>query len=96
MNLAIHFNPARGFEDEALALARRLFAYYDEAIESLALIPVSDEDLDVALDQRIIHSLSRTGRLPRVSDVREALGNEPAPSLSSEPPFGVSREGATG
>jgi len=73
VNLAIHFNLERGFEDEALALARRLFAYYDEAIESLALIPVSDEDLDVALDQRIIHSLSRTGRLPRVSDVRDAL-----------------------
>ena len=86
MNVAIHFNPEHGFEDEALALARRLFAYYDEAIESLALIPVSDEDLDLVLDQQVVHSLSRTGRLPRVSDVREALGvSVPPPSSSGRP-----------
>jgi hypothetical protein len=69
MNLAIHYNPARGFEDEALALARRLFAHYDEAIDSLALIPVEDEDLDLVLDGRLIRSLSQSGQLPRVADI---------------------------
>jgi hypothetical protein len=70
MNLAIHYNPTRGFEDEALALARRLFAHFDEAIDSLALIPVEDEDLDLVLDGRLIRSLSQSGQLPRVADIQ--------------------------
>jgi hypothetical protein len=69
MNLAIHYNPSRGFEDEALALARRLFARFDEAIDSLALIPVAHEDLDLVLDGRLLRSLSQSGQLPRVADV---------------------------
>ena len=40
MHFVIHYCLAAGFEDEALALARRLFAYFDEAIDSLALIPL--------------------------------------------------------
>jgi hypothetical protein len=72
MNFAIHYNPSRGFEDEALALARRLFARFDEAIDSLALIPVEDEDLDLVLDGRLLRSLSQSGQLPRVADVQVA------------------------
>ena len=70
MNVVIHFNPSGGYEDEALSLARRLFAQFDEAIESLAIIPVADESLDLWLDGRLIHSLSSTGESPRVADVR--------------------------
>jgi hypothetical protein len=73
MNLVIHFNATGGYEDEALSLARRLFAQFDEAIESLAIIPVDDESLDLWLDGRLIHSLSRSGDSPRVIDVRETL-----------------------
>ena len=73
MNLIIHFNLESGFEDEALSLARRLFAQFDEAIDSLAMIPVTDEKLDLWLDGKLIRSLSTTGHLPRVSDVRDAL-----------------------
>ena len=75
MNLVIHFNPSGGYEDEALSLARRLFAQFDEAIESLAIIPVADESLDLWLDGRLIHSLTKSGESPRVLDVRETLAN---------------------
>jgi hypothetical protein len=74
MDLVIHYSQARGFEDDALALARRLFAHFDEAIDSLALIPVADENLDLFLDGRLLQSLSRSGRLPMVADVHRALG----------------------
>ena len=73
MNLVIHFNPSRGFEDEALSLARRLFAQFDEAIESLTIIPVAGESLDLWLDGRLIRSLCESGSLPRVADIRDSL-----------------------
>ncbi len=79
MDLVIHYNPAHGFEEEARARARRLCASSDEAIDSLALIPVDDEDLDLVLDGRLIHSQSQTGRSPRIADIRAALG-EGAPA----------------
>jgi hypothetical protein len=82
MHLAIHYNATRGFEDEALALARRLFAHFDEAIDSLALIPVLDEDLDLVLDGVVLCSLSDSGQLPRVADV---LANVPPPSVTDPP-----------
>ena len=69
MEIVVHYNVERGFEEAALMLARRLFAEFDEAIESLALIPVADEDLDLHLNGRLVHSASRSGRLPRVADV---------------------------
>lgn len=75
MDLVIHYCVARGFEDEALSLARRLFANFDEAIDSLALIPVDDEDLDLFLDGKLLRSQSQTGQSPRVADVRSALGD---------------------
>ena len=73
MHFIIYFNPDREYEDEALLLARRLFAYFDTAIDSLSLIPSSDEDLALHLNGRLIHSLSQTGRSPRVSDVLAVL-----------------------
>ena len=73
MDIVIRYSAARGFEDAALALARRLFADYDEAIDSLALIPVEDEDLALHLGGRLLHSASESGRLPKVADVRAAF-----------------------
>jgi hypothetical protein len=67
VHFVIHYNP--GFEDEALALARRLFAHFDTAIDSLALIPASDDDFDLFLDGRLIQSYRQCGRGPRLSDV---------------------------
>src|SRR5262249_37853264 len=77
IDLVIRYNVARGFEDEALALARRLFATFDEAVDSLALIPLGageDEDLALYLNGRLLRSRRESGRPPRVADVRTALG----------------------
>jgi len=73
VNFIIYFNPDREYEDEALLLARRLFAYFDTAIDSLALVPTADEDLALYFDGELIHSLSRSGRPPKVSDVLAIL-----------------------
>lgn len=73
MDLVIHYN-AEGFEDEALALARRLFAHFDTAIDSLALVPVPDWELDLYLDGQLVQSHRRSGRLPRLADVLAARG----------------------
>ena len=73
MHITIRYNPANDFEDAALALARRVFAQYDEAVESLVLVPVSDEDLALFLDGSLIHSASQSGRWPLVADLRAAL-----------------------
>ena len=69
MEIAIHYDPARGFEEPALILARRLFARYDEAIASLALVPDPNDELAVYLDGRLVHSMAATGRLPKLADL---------------------------
>jgi predicted Rdx family selenoprotein len=69
VHFVIHYGIAAGFEDEALALARRLFAYFDEEIDSLALIPVAEDEFDLFLDGRLIYSFQRSGRAPRLSDI---------------------------
>jgi predicted Rdx family selenoprotein len=70
MRFIIHFNLEGGYEDEALLLARRLFATFDLAIDSLSLIPVEDEDLDLVFNDHLVGSLRRDGRAPRVADVK--------------------------
>ncbi|HLH73920.1 MAG TPA: Rdx family protein [Chloroflexota bacterium] len=74
MDFVIHYRVEDGGEEAALAFARRLFAHFDIAIDSLALIPVADEELDVYLDGQLVHSQSQTGRPPRLVDVFAALG----------------------
>jgi predicted Rdx family selenoprotein len=73
VQFVIHYGLAAGFEDEALALARRLFAYFDEAINSLALIPVDENEFDLFLDGCLIHSYRQSGRAPRLADLPEAV-----------------------
>jgi hypothetical protein len=74
LDIVIRYSADRGFEEPALAFARRLFAVFDEEIGSLGLIPVEDEDLAVYLDGRLVHSASRSGRLPRLSDLQAEPG----------------------
>jgi predicted Rdx family selenoprotein len=69
MHVVIHYGLAAGFEDDALALARRLFAYFDEAIDSLALIPIEDDEFDLFVNGSLVHSYRRSGRAPRLSDL---------------------------
>jgi hypothetical protein len=73
IDLVIRYNPAHGFEDAALALARRLFAQYDEEIDALALIPVDDEDFALYLNDALLSSHEMSGRAPLVADVKAAL-----------------------
>jgi hypothetical protein len=72
MDFVIHYGVTDGFEDEALALARRLFAHFDEAIDSLALIPVRDAEFDLFLNGCLIHSYHQSGRAPRLADLLTA------------------------
>ena len=67
MQFVIHYG--RDKEDEALDLARRLFAYFDEAIDALSLIPVREPEFDLFLDGHLVHSYRQTGRAPRVADI---------------------------
>ena len=69
MDFVIRYGPAAGDEDEALALARRLFAHFDDAIDSLTLVPVADDEFALILDGRLIHSRGQSGRAPRLADV---------------------------
>lgn len=73
MDLIIHYNAEMGYDDEALALARRLFAHFDQAIDSLALIPVDADELDLYLNGQLIHARSQSGRSPRLADVLATL-----------------------
>jgi predicted Rdx family selenoprotein len=73
LDLVIEYNVARGYEDAALSLARRLFARFDEAIDSLALIPVEEEDFALYLNGRLVRSQRRSGQAPKVADLLDAL-----------------------
>lgn len=74
MDFTIRYDAARGFEDQALALARRLFAVYDEAIDSLALVPTDDDDCALYYNGTLVSSQRRDGRPPLVADVRALRG----------------------
>ena len=67
VDFVIHYGAAA--EDDALALARRLFAQFDDAIDTLSLIPVAEPEFDLFLDGRLIHSYRQSGRPPRVADI---------------------------
>jgi hypothetical protein len=71
----IHYSVDGGFEEEALALARRLFAVYDTGIDSLSLIP-ADELFALYFNGRLVASYQRDGRAPAVADVRALLSRE--------------------
>lgn len=73
LELTIRFDPAQGYEDAALALARRLFAQFDEAIDALALVPADDGDFALLLNGALLVSQRRDGRAPLVADVRAAI-----------------------
>ncbi len=74
LGLAIRYYPI--FEEEALALARRLFAQFDEAIDSLVLTPIGENDFALFLNDQLVHSQRESGSAPRVADVLEAMGDE--------------------
>ena len=68
------------YEDEALGLARRLFARVDEAIDSLVLMPVAEEDFSLSLNGRLVHSLRQSGSAPRAADIAALRSGETPPT----------------
>lgn len=76
IDFSIRYSAEQGYEREALALARRLFAVYDTGIDSLSLIPTAEELFALYFNERLITSLQRDGRAPTVADVRELFRRE--------------------
>ena len=73
LNLVIEFEPIE-YEDAALALARRLFARFDERIDALTLAPITEHELALFLNGALVHSQRASGSPPRVADVVALLG----------------------
>jgi predicted Rdx family selenoprotein len=71
-NIVIAFEPVE-FEDAALALARRLFARFDERIDSLTLAPTTENEFALFLNGALIRSHRQSGAMPRVADVVAVL-----------------------
>lgn len=81
MEIAIHYDPAHGYEEPALIFARRLFARHDEAIVALALVPEAGADLSVYLNGELVHSTVAAGRLPRLADLDTGTAGNRSDSL---------------
>jgi predicted Rdx family selenoprotein len=62
VRFAVRYRSER--EDEALLLARRLFAELDQRIEALTLTPVEGDEFDVWLDDELVHSRRESGAEP--------------------------------
>jgi len=73
---SIHYSVEDGYEGEALALARRLFAVYDTGIDSLSLIPNGEEGFALYFNGRLVTSQQRDGHAPTVADVRDLFRRE--------------------
>jgi predicted Rdx family selenoprotein len=76
IEFSIHYSVEDGYEGEALALARRLFAVYDTGIDSLSLIPTGAEWFALYFNGRLVTSQQRDGHAPTVADVRDLFRRE--------------------
>ena len=76
IEFSIRYSAEAGYEGEALALARRLFAVYDTGIDALSLVPAEQETLALYFNGRLVASCQRDGRAPTVADVRELFSRE--------------------
>jgi hypothetical protein len=78
--IAIEFCIRYGMQDadeqEALALARRLFAVYDTGIDALSLVPAEQMGVALFFNGRLVASHQHDGRAPTVADVRELFRRE--------------------
>jgi len=76
IEFSIRYSVMEGYEADALALARRLFAVYDTGIDSLSLVPSQEEQFALYFNGRLVASQQRDGRAPAVADVRELFHRE--------------------
>jgi hypothetical protein len=75
IEFSIHYSDD-GYEAEALALARRLFAVYDTGVDSLSLVPAGEPGVALYFNGRLVSSHQRDGRAPTVADVRALFSRE--------------------
>jgi predicted Rdx family selenoprotein len=76
IEFGIRYSEVGGYEDQALALARRLFAVYDTGIDSLSLVPSDQEQFALYCNGRLVTSHQHDGRAPTVADVRDLFRRE--------------------
>ncbi|MDQ6603578.1 MAG: hypothetical protein M3Z19_12720 [Chloroflexota bacterium] len=57
------------YEDEALGLARRLFARFNEEIDTLVLMPVAEDEFALSRNGQLVHSQRQSGTAPRAADI---------------------------
>jgi hypothetical protein len=76
IEFSIRYSVEGGYEGEALALARRLFAVYDTGIDSLSLIPTGEKEFALYFNGQLVTSYRRDGRAPTVADVRDLFRRE--------------------
>jgi hypothetical protein len=76
IEFCIRYGARDGDEQEALALARRLFAVYDTGIDALTLVPAEEPGLALLFNGRLVASQARDGRAPAVADVRALFSRE--------------------
>jgi hypothetical protein len=76
IEFSIRYSIEQGYEEAALALARRLFAVYDTGIDSLSLMPAEDAGFALYFNGRLVASQQRDGRAPTVADARELFRRE--------------------
>ena len=76
IEFSICYSMQDGYEHEALALARRLFAVYDTGIDSLSLVPTGEPGVALYFNGRLVTSHQRDGRAPTVADVRTLFSRE--------------------
>ena len=63
VDIVITYHPGE-FEDQALQLARRLFAELDVQIGTLTLAPVEELDFAVRIDGHLVASYGSSGNMP--------------------------------
>ncbi len=76
IEFSIYYSVEDGYEHEALGLARRLYAVYDTGIDTLSLIPSSEERFALYFNGRLVISHTRDGRAPTVADIRDLFCRE--------------------
>jgi len=76
IEFSIRYSAEQGYEADALALARRLFAVYDTGIDSLSLIPSAEEHFALYFNRRLVISQQHHGRAPTAADVRDLFRRE--------------------
>jgi selenoprotein W-related protein len=66
-----------GYEDICLNVVGRLMREFDMRLDSITILPAAGGQLEISVDEDLIHSTLRTGKFPKddeiVTQVRQRL-----------------------